>query len=64
MRPATQQAHGECLECGRDWDHCHGALVVHLDGSFECSELVCVAAESAHSYSLSCVELVGGCSCT
>lgn len=60
--PSTPELR-RCLECGREWEHCHGTLVVHVDGSAECSEITCVAAEGAHIYTLSCVELLGGCSC-
>ncbi|MGH3099119.1 MAG: hypothetical protein ACRDMV_24300 [Streptosporangiales bacterium] len=63
MRSTSARELVECLECGRAWDHCHGTLVVHVDGSAECSDLACVAVEDAHTYTLACVELLGGCSC-
>jgi hypothetical protein len=30
-----------CPECGEDLDHCHGALVLHGDGTVECFDPEC-----------------------
>ncbi len=30
-----------CPECSEELDHCHGALVVHLDEAVECTEPDC-----------------------
>lgn len=27
-----------CRDCAAGLDHCHGSLVVHVDGRFECAE--------------------------
>jgi hypothetical protein len=30
-----------CVACARDLDHCHGTLVVHVDGGPDCTEPRC-----------------------
>lgn len=46
----------DCVRCERDLDHCHGTLVVHLDGRVDCTEPDCVDADSArHPLVIDCV---------
>jgi hypothetical protein len=30
-----------CADCTHDAEHCHGTLVLHPDGTVECTDLVC-----------------------
>lgn len=55
----------ECAFCAVGLDHCHGTLVVHLDGGFtECSEDGCVDFDFArHTLTIDCFDVDGGCSC-
>ncbi len=55
----------ECAFCAGGLDHCHGTLVVHLDGGFaECSEDGCVDVGSTrHALTIDCSAVDGGCSC-
>jgi hypothetical protein len=32
-----------CLDCADEVDHCHGTLVVRVDGVLECTDHGCVA---------------------
>jgi len=56
----------ECAFCAGELDHCHGTLVVHLDGGFtECSEDGCVDLDFArHTLTIECFDVDGGCTCT
>lgn len=55
----------ECAACAQDLDHCHGSLVVHLDGVEECTEPDCVDLDQVrHTLVVDCREVQGGCRCT
>lgn len=59
---------GICLDCVRELDHCHGTLIVHLDGSFDCTadhtDAECPELHIArHGLVIDCQELSAGCGC-
>lgn len=55
----------ECHLCSRGVDHCHGTLVQHGDGTFECVEPECDDQhEDMHELVVECWQLTGGCGCT
>jgi hypothetical protein len=52
-----------CPECSAAVDHCHGTLVLHADGSVECTDPSCtVYAVDRHGLLLVC-GAAEGCSC-
>jgi len=52
-----------CDDCDEGLEHCHATLVLHADETIECDEQArCGAAEHAHRWWVTCVEL--GCGCT
>jgi hypothetical protein len=54
----------ECVLCSRGTGHCHGSLVVHSDGTAECTDITCVELEAGlHELVLDCRQLTGGCLC-
>lgn len=59
----------ECISCQTGSDHCHGTLIVHVDGMFgrnkiECTQEDCVDRLLArHGFIVDCVDLAGGCGC-
>ena len=54
-----------CSGCRDDLDHCHGVLVVHVDGLAECSEPGCLDLDRVrHSYLVVCEDAPEGrCAC-
>jgi hypothetical protein len=53
-----------CADCAEERDHCHGTLIVHLDGVAECTEPGCVPASSdRHVLIVDCATVDGGCEC-
>ncbi|NLE81024.1 MAG: hypothetical protein GX610_15860 [Rhodococcus sp.] len=56
-------------ECGRcseaeGLDHCHGTLILHTDGSAECTDELCVREiEARHQLIVDCADLIEGCGC-
>ncbi|WP_410659143.1 hypothetical protein [Amycolatopsis sp. lyj-112] len=55
----------ECAFCARELDHCHGILVMHLEGGFtECGEDGCTDLDFVrHALTIDCLEVDGGCTC-
>lgn len=54
----------ECVLCSRGMDHCHGSLVVHSDGTAECTDITCEdVVVDTHELVLDCLQLTGGCAC-
>jgi hypothetical protein len=54
----------ECPLCNRGIEHCHGTLVVHSDGTAECTDMTCEDLYvDTHELVLECVQLVNGCVC-
>jgi hypothetical protein len=52
----------ECTDCRRNLDHCHGTLVVHDDGTLECTDDTCALREpSRHALIIDCETVAGGC---
>lgn len=60
MSEARMEAPAQgCIDCVRDWWHCHGTWVAHADGG-ECSEDVCDVPAEAHVFVIPCRE-IGNC---
>ncbi|HUS61527.1 MAG TPA: hypothetical protein VMY34_04970 [Acidimicrobiales bacterium] len=59
LAPATTSA---C--CARDQEHCHDTLVLHLDGTVECSGSDCVVITEVHDHVVVCSEVSPPCGCT
>lgn len=54
----------ECATCAENLDHCHGTLVLHVDGFEECTEPGCTdLIELRHTLVIDCHEVHGRCEC-
>jgi hypothetical protein len=51
---------GTCEMCDMGLDHCHGVVVEHPDGSYECAD-GCGAGLAVHDELVTCAELGLGC---
>ena len=59
-----QRCMGMCWDCGSDLDHCHGTLVIHGDGTVECTDGACIVLDPArHTLIIPCGRIAGGCAC-
>jgi hypothetical protein len=48
-----------CRDCTAEVAHCHEVLLVHADGSYECSgDEACAGHPEAHFWVATCAELV------
>jgi hypothetical protein len=62
--PPVPVINGICLDCERELDHCHGTLVVHLDGVVECTDAHCLEMHVAlHELVLQCDQVGTPCTC-
>ena len=53
-----------CVSCRTGLDHCHGTVLVHVDGGVECTEPDCVdAVLLRHTLVIRCDQVEGGCDC-
>lgn len=54
-----------CSECATELDHCHGTLVIHLDGNVECTEHWCADDRGTRHVlaRLTCIEVDRECTC-
>ncbi len=53
-----------CPDCAAGLDHCHGTLVLHSDGSVECTDLTCVVHDAErHVLVIRCTEIGPDCAC-
>lgn len=52
-----------CLFCRRDWEHCHGVLVVHEDGEHECVGEACAGVHVYHDLATDCIDVSFECRC-
>ena len=52
-----------CADCQDAVDHCHGTLILHVDGEAECTEDGCQVDFAAHSWMGSCWDVLAGCGC-
>lgn len=52
---------GGCRRCAGEVLHCHGTLVRHDDGGWECSEQGCTGDPAGHDFVLVCTEVWDGC---
>lgn len=50
-----------CRRCEIDVLHCHGTLVRHDDGSWECSVPDCAGEVTMHDFVLECGDVWSGC---
>ncbi len=55
----------DCMRCERDLDHCHGTLVVHVDGGSDCTEPGCDDLDGVrHTLVVDCGSVLAhGCTC-
>lgn len=53
-----------CTLCHADLDHCHDVLVLHLDGSVECSDRSCEGQFESHEWATSCADMRWACDCS
>lgn len=52
----------QCRDCREGWEHCHGAVIVHVAFHAECTEPDCDGPEMiSHVYKLDCEAV--GCQC-
>jgi len=55
----------DCVQCANDLDHCHGTLVLHMDGLTECSDHRCDDLHPVrHTLTLVCEAALEYCFCT
>ena len=52
-----------CRSCIAELEHCHGTLVLHRDGSVECTDPECRHADDGHDSVVPCDEIAPPCSC-
>lgn len=50
-----------CRDCDQQLWHCHGTLVLHPDGSAECTDPGCPDPRSPHSFRIDCTEISAAC---
>jgi hypothetical protein len=51
-----------CAGCQTGLDHCHGTLVVHGDGTRDCTDADCALDDPLrHALIVDCFNVVGGC---
>jgi hypothetical protein len=51
-----------CADCGAGFDHCHGTLVAHSDGTSDCTDAACDSTDPMrHALIIDCVMVTGGC---
>lgn len=61
MRPQDQT---NCPECAAELDHCHGTLIIHTEGTAECTDSECTVTLSCrHGLVVDCSSLQPACSC-
>jgi hypothetical protein len=54
----------QCSLCDRGIEHCHGTLVLHSDGTAECTDGFCDEDQAdLHELVLECRQFAGGCAC-
>lgn len=53
-----------CGECVAQLDHCHGTLIIHAEGSAECTSSECTMPfADRHLWVLDCAALLPECAC-
>lgn len=52
-----------CTSCAREQEHCHDTLVVHVDGTIECSGGDCTVVVEVHEHLIPCAEVSPPCGC-
>ncbi|WP_134712344.1 hypothetical protein [Saccharomonospora xinjiangensis] len=53
-----------CMSCRTGLDHCHGTVVLHIDGDAECTDAECTDVQLLrHTLVIRCDDLEGGCGC-
>lgn len=62
--PGWYQEAMTCVSCRTGLDHCHGTVLLHVDGGAECTEPDCADAVLArHALVVDCDSIEGGCAC-
>ncbi|MBD0292485.1 MAG: hypothetical protein ICV70_02775 [Jiangellaceae bacterium] len=52
----------KCADCGTDLDHCHGTLLLHRDGTLDCTDDACDDLEPLrHGLVVDCAAVAAGC---
>lgn len=55
----------KCADCVDGLDHCHGTLLIHRDGTGECTDAACREHEQTrHDLVADCCDIVPACGCT
>lgn len=63
MATTRVTAEYRCADCAAEFDHCHGTLFVHIDGTSECTSHGCSDLDLArHPLTAACADL-DGCAC-
>jgi len=59
----TPQRDGAVVDTCREAHlvHCHGTMIWHTDGTWECTELDCVTPDEGHQHVVVCLEVGLGC---
>jgi hypothetical protein len=51
-----------CSDCRSGVDHCHGTLVMHADGTVDCTDAACELGDLIrHAFVIDCAAVLGGC---
>ena len=60
---ATATATPSCTTCAREQEHCHDTLIVHVDGTMECSGGTCEIFVEVHEHLVPCDDVLPPCDC-
>lgn len=52
-----------CDDCAAYAEHCHGSLLIHRDGSLECSDDTCDTPAESHEHVVDCFDVTPPCGC-
>ncbi|HET9732845.1 MAG TPA: hypothetical protein VFP54_09245 [Acidimicrobiales bacterium] len=63
VQDVIQEANHGCGDCAHDLGHCHGMLVLHLDGEAGCTEPGCDGDPAVHAWMASCWDVLADCQC-
>ncbi|EHR59239.1 hypothetical protein [Saccharomonospora cyanea] len=53
-----------CVSCRTGLDHCHGTVVLHVDGGADCTDPGCADVQLLrHTLVIRCEDVESGCGC-